>query len=97
MMDEAETDVPARMGFPKGRRTKLRSANPHRQASTAGSSGSTDVVGIFPDEDAITRLAGALLPGQNDERAVQRTRTMTLATIAAMADDPLASLSAVPA
>jgi len=40
------------------------------------------VVGIFPNEDAIVRLIGAILLEQNDEWAVQRARHVTLETIA---------------
>lgn len=40
------------------------------------------MVGIFPNEDAIVRLIGAILLEQNDEWAVQRARYMTLETIA---------------
>lgn len=54
----------------------------------------TDVVGIFPNDDAIVRLVGALLLEQNDEWAVQRARYMTLETIAPMGDDPVISLPA---
>lgn len=50
---------------------------------------------IFLTEDAIVRLVGALLLEQNDERAVQRARYMTLETIRKMSDDPLTSLPAV--
>ena len=39
------------------------------------------MVGIFPDEEAITRLVGAILLEQNDEWTVQRARYMTLETI----------------
>ena len=38
----------------------------------------TEVVGIFPHEDAIVRPVGAILLEQNDEWAVQRSRYMTL-------------------
>ncbi len=44
------------------------------------------MVGIFPNEAAITRLVGALLLEQSDEWAVQRTRYMTLETIAPLSD-----------
>jgi putative transposase len=53
------------------------------------------VVGIFPNEDAIVRLIGAILLEQNDEWAVQRARYMTLETMVPMSDDPTVSLQAL--
>jgi putative transposase len=66
------------------------------------------VVGIFPNEAAITRgphgsplpwggthLVGALLLEQNDEWAVQRSRYMTLESIAQTGDDPTVSRTAM--
>lgn len=43
------------------------------------------MVGIFPNEAAVTRLVGALMLEQNDEWAITR-RYMTLETVAAICD-----------
>jgi putative transposase len=95
-MDEAENDVLAYMSFPVAHRTKLHSTNPIERLN-GEIKRRTDVVGIFPNEDAITRLVGAILLEQNDEWAVQRARYMTLETIAPLSDDPSVMLSAVAA
>jgi putative transposase len=94
IMDEAEHDVLAYMTFPREHRTKLHSINPIERIN-GEIKRRTDVVGIFPNDDAIVRLVGALLLEHNDEWAVQRSRYMTLETIAPLSDDPLISLPAV--
>jgi transposase-like protein len=96
LMDEAEPDVLAYMDFPQAHRTKLHSTNPIERLN-GEIKRRTEVVGIFPNEDAITRLIGAILLEQNDEWAVQRSRYMTLETIAPLSDDPLVSLPPVAA
>lgn len=96
LMDEAETDVLAYMTFPPAHRTKLHSTNPIERLN-GEIKRRTEVVGIFPNEAAITRLIGAILLEQNDEWAVQRSRYMTLETIATLGDDPLNSLPPVAA
>jgi putative transposase len=96
LMDEAEADVLAYMTFPAQHRAKLHSTNPLERLN-GEIKRRTEVVGIFPNEAAITRLIGAILLEQNDEWAVQRARYMTLETIAPMSDDPLVSLPAVAA
>jgi putative transposase len=93
MMDEAETDVLAYMTFPPAHRTKLHSTNPLERLN-GEIKRRTEVVGIFPNEAAITRLVGAILLEQNDEWAVQHARYMTLETIAPISDDPIISLPA---
>ena len=91
LMDEAEADVLAYMQFPVQHRAKIHSTNPLERLNGEIKRRS-EVVGIFPNEAAVTRLIGALLLEQNDEWAVQRARYMTLETIASMSDDPIVGM-----
>jgi putative transposase len=95
LMDDAEPDVLAYMTFPKEHRAKLHSTNPIERLN-GEIKRRTEVVGIFPNEGAITRLIGAILMEQSDEWAVQRARYMTLETMAPLSDNPIVMLSAVP-
>jgi hypothetical protein len=47
------------------------------------------VFGIFSSEAAIRHLVGATLLKQNEERTVQRRRSLTLESMAGSRDDPL--------
>ena len=96
LMDDSEADVLAYMTFPPQHRTKLHSTNPLERLN-GEIKRRTEVVGIFPNEAAITRLVGAILLEQNDEWSVQRARYMTLETITGLSDDPLVNLPLVAA
>jgi putative transposase len=85
LMRRAEDDVLAYKTFPKEHWPKIHSTNPLERLNKEIKR-RTNVVGIFPNEAAITRLVGALMLEQNDEWAVTR-RYMTLETVAAVCDD----------
>jgi putative transposase len=93
-LEEAETDVRAYMTFPAAHRVKLHSTNPLERVN-GEITRLSEVVGIFPNEDAIVRLVSAILLEQNDEWAVQRARYMTLETTAPVSDDPTVNLPAI--
>jgi len=93
-MDEAEDDVLAYMTFPPDHWSKLHSTNGLERLNGEVKR-RTEVVGIFPNDDALVRLVGAILLEQNDEWAVQRARYMTLETMATLSDDPVVGLPAM--
>jgi putative transposase len=71
LLEQAEDEVLAFYAFPPDHRTKIRSTNPlERFNKEVGRR--TDVVGIFPDDQSLIRLAGMLCIEQNDEWLVGR-------------------------
>lgn len=80
LMDEAEYDVLAYRDFPPDHYRQIHSTNPLERLNGEVKK-RTRVIGIFPNEDAITRLAGAILLEQNDEWALSK-RYMTLESMA---------------
>ena len=95
MMDGAEHEVLTFMDFPKEHRVKIHSTNVLERLN-GEIKRRADVVGIFPNEAAIRRLAGALLLEQNDEYAIQK-RYMSLESLATMSENPPIRLPAAPA
>jgi len=93
LMDGSEADVLAYLSFPKAHTKQIHSTNPLERLN-AEIKRRTDVVGIFPNEAAITRLVGALLLEQSDEWALQR-RYMQLEGLQTLTDNQPARLSAV--
>ena len=71
LLEEAEDDLLAFYAFPTDHWTKLRSTNPlERFNREIGRR--TDVVGIFPNDRSLIRLAASVVIEQNDEWLVGR-------------------------
>ena len=68
---DAEPDLLTFYAFPKEHWSKLRSTDPLERVNREIGR-RTDVVGIFPNDAALIRLAGSLLVEQNDEWLVSR-------------------------
>jgi putative transposase len=71
LLEDAEAELLAFYAFPAEHHSKLRSTNPLERVNREIGRRS-DVVGIFPNDAALLRLAGMLLIEQNDEWLVGR-------------------------
>ena len=83
-MEDAEPELLAFYAFPAEHWSKLRSTNPLERVNREIGRRS-DVVGIFPNDAALLRLAGMLLLEQNDEWLVGR-RYLSESSLAVLLD-----------
>jgi putative transposase len=93
LMDASREDVLAYMDFPREHWPQIASTNPLERVNREIKR-RADVVGIFPNDDAIVRLVGALMLETNDEWTVAR-RYMSLETLARVTNTPIVRLPAV--
>jgi transposase-like protein len=95
MMDTSREDVLAYMDFPKEHWPQIASTNPLERINKEVKR-RADVIGIFPNDEAIIRLVGAQMLETNDEWAVAR-RYMSLEALARVIHTDAVRLPAVVA
>jgi transposase-like protein len=87
LMDASREDVLTYMDYPKEHWAQIASTNPLERVNKEIKR-RADVVGIFPNDEAVIRLVGALMLEQSDEWAVGR-RYFSLESLARLTDtDP---------
>ncbi len=93
-VDEAENDVLPIMTVPRAYWSQIYSTHPLERLNTEIKR-RTNVVGIFPNDAAITRLVGAMMLEQSDEWSLNR-RYMQLDGLQTVSDTVPTRLSAMP-
>ena len=91
LLEDAEHELLAYMAFPREHWRQLYSTNPLERLNKEIKRRS-DVVGIFPNEAAVLRLAGAVLLEVHDEWAIAERRYLaegSMALLDGVADDDL--------
>ena len=94
MLLDAEEDLLGFYAFPREHWSKLRSTNPLERVNREIGR-RTDVVGIFPNDQALIRLAGMLLIEQSDEWLVSR-RYLSQESLELVLVDPPDTKKATP-
>ena len=96
MLRDARTDLTAFAGFPPAHWRKIWSTNPLERLNREVKR-RTDVVGIFPDDNALLRLASCVLMEAHDEWQVSDRRYLSEGSMALLQSKPTTEEVAQPA